>query len=85
MDADNGIPIQHIPLSVRINIAKYLDIGTEHTWEFLAECMGLDVVSIMVSCCVFNLLCCLLAIFCEHFIDAESECSSPPTLCASQS
>lgn len=47
MAADDGIPIQHIPLRVQNEIAKYLDIGTEHTWESLAECMGLDVVTIM--------------------------------------
>jgi len=53
MDAVDGIPIQHIPLRVLKEMAKYLEIGTEHTWEFLAECMGLDVVTIMVSFYVF--------------------------------
>jgi len=49
MDTDGGIPVQHIPLRVRKEIARFLDIGTEHTWEFLAECMDLDATTISVS------------------------------------
>jgi len=49
MDADSGIPVQHIPLRVLKEISLHLDTGTEHTWESLAECMGLDFVTITVS------------------------------------
>jgi len=49
MDADSGVPVQHIPLRVLKEISLHLDTGTEHTWESLAECMGLDFVTITVS------------------------------------
>jgi len=65
MDADDGIPIQHIPLRVLKKIALHLDTGTEHTWESLAEYMGLDAVTILVSCChvICFIACFLLAVF----------------------
>jgi len=48
MDRDLGVPIQHIPPSVLKEVALHLDIGTEHTWESLAECMDLDAATVSV-------------------------------------
>lgn len=53
---DVGIPIQHIPQRVLQEFAMHVDVGTEHTWESLAEFMGLDALTISVSCCLFVML-----------------------------
>ena len=54
---DDGIPIQHIPLTVLQQLALHLDVGTEHTWSTLAEHMGLNAVTISVSY-FCSLVCC---------------------------
>ena len=58
-DDDLGIPIQHIPAKILQQLALHLDVGTEHTWENLAEYMEVDAVTILVgyfAICVFNRL-----------------------------
>jgi len=52
MELDAGIPVQLIPHRVLQNLSLHLDVGTEHSWESLAECMNLDVLTITVSCFV---------------------------------
>ena len=48
MDRDSGIPIQHIPWTVRQEIELHLDTGNQHTWEDLAEYMDLDSAKVSV-------------------------------------
>jgi len=49
MEDDLGIPIQHIPAKILQQLALHLDVGSEHTWESLAEYMDVDAVTILVS------------------------------------
>jgi len=63
MDLDPGIPIQRIPEGVMKELARHLDIGTEHSWESLAEYMDLDAVAVSVRFHWLNLLCDLSVAF----------------------
>jgi len=63
MDRDRGIPIQHIPWTVRQEVELHLDTGNQHTWEDLAACMDLDAATVSVRVCLsFNLLHCWPAV-----------------------
>jgi len=62
MDRD-PVPLQYIPLRVWKKLGVYLESGTEHTWQNLAECMELDALTVSVGCfvlhcfVVFGLIC----------------------------